>query len=178
MPTTRTWKDLKAPLAILLLIAGIMVLAYFSPPLVDVPEPVLPAQGESLPGVTSADLHRWRLENRLNALPPTDKLLAKEHLVKCEFLWNELLTFQDDPEFQKVRFSSGSRFARWRERTFDLYWHGPDRTILGSDIHRLAGAMLGVSNDFAGGAVHNSSQEEWFVNFYLPMAREAVSGKD
>lgn len=163
--------------ALVILLVALLAAFYFFPP-DPLPDDPAPPEPRFLAGMTSADL--FRLHNRYSqdALSPSDKEKAASILAECESLWTELQKIKNDPEFRKQRFSEGSRFAVWRERAERLHGNRPDKEIVGSDIHRLPGALLGVANDYAGTLDLPSSQEEWFENFYLPMARKSVQPQD
>lgn len=157
-----------------LILAAIMTASYFEPVSEPIPSDPPSPEPHLLPGMTSTDLYRIRGEQSASILPPAAPEQAASLLAECETLWNELRTFKDDPEFRKSKFAPGSRFADWRERATYLYDNRPDKKTVGSDISRLPGALLGVACDYAGTLDHPSSQEEWFVNYFLPTSREAV----
>ena len=132
----------------------------------------------SVEGTTSSDLFRIRQTNLENILPPTDFEQARVLLSECETLWNELQAFKDDPALRLQSFSPDSRFAQWRERAEYLHDNRPSKAFVGSDIHRLTDRMLGVANDYAGTIDYPSSQEEWFVNYFLPMAKKSLGSPE
>ncbi len=189
MPATRSHVKIKASCAFALIIVAIIAALYSSPPLVPVVEPqavnvdperdlaVILRRDLVLQGLTSEDLRLLRNQHQ-KVLPPTDKEQASAFLTECETLWTEFQEFKDDPVFQRRRFAPGSRFADWRDRAWHLLDTRPDETLVGSDIHRLPGRMIGVANDYTGVLEYPSSQEEWFANFYLPMARQSVQPQE
>lgn len=190
MPATRSYVELKTPSAFILIIVAIISALFFTslwdpvaepPPAATDPErdlSVILRRDLVSGGMTSADLLHIRRQNSGSIRPPTDLDKASALLAQCETLLTEFQEFKDDPVFQRRRFAPGSRFADWRDRAWHLLDTRPDETLVGSDIHRLPSRLIGVANDYTGVLDYPSSQEEWFANFYLPMACQSVQPQE
>lgn len=172
-----------------------ITIVHFSPPLISLPKPKpfdrtrnmireLEHSAQTLP-LTSKELHRLRehADFQKRIVPPGDIERAKGILNEIESFWQELQDISTEPGFRREAFSPRSRLGDWKRRLDALHRSIPAEEIIGSDIHVLPDKLIAVGIDYAtnpflfGDDEHDSVMEEWFVNYYLPMAEESIGGK-
>lgn len=187
MPATRTWKDLKALLATVFILVVIITATYFSPPLIPLPAPepfnrnkeIIKAFEHSAQThpLTSEELHRFRESRLEEIILPTDIEQATAFLNEIESLWEELQEISQEQGFRREQFAPHTRLGDWKRRIDTLYQTAPSSEIIGSDIHALPDKLIAVGIDYATNPFlfkEESSIEEWFVNYYLPMAKQSI----
>lgn len=183
------YAGLKVPFALIFIFAVLIaVLSSFAPSPIPPPDPRSfgPGQDEAVwhlkhsqrtSPLTSQDLYRFRGNGQDNIVPPSDRLQAELHLKRIERLWYELKEISQEEGFRREGFAVHTKLGDWKRRLDTLRSNGVAKDVVGSDIYRLTDNLLAVGIDYATNPFFrekDSVLEEWFTNYYLPVARESV----
>lgn len=188
MPSSRTFANLPHLDAILPILAVVLMLLYWLPQLIpwspDDRKKETVRHWEDSPQTTplhSADLFRFRDLNRDNIVPPSDFEQATVILEQIENFWIELQEISKEENFRREDFAPSIRLDDWKRRLDSFHAARPDASVVGSDIHRLSEQLLAVGIDYVVNPLlseRDSIPEEWFIHYYLPVAREAVERQE